>query len=860
MEFITAKEQEMYRRIMIIALSVLMLGAFAPLVQAKPELHFLNNGLPVIIDHRPGNPLVAIRLGVRAGSARDGAAGAGLAHFSEHLLATPYVEFAKENGMSANASTGNDVVSYFIKGPSRRFADIMSAFGGSITKREFTDTLFENERRAVTEETSMRAGNPDIVMYEVLSREAYFEHPYGYPSAGELSLTPFVTKEQVSAYIRRAFITPNMVLVVSGGVSPDAILLAAKKELGSIPVGPYAPVILPEEQPRQFAHRVALTHERKDARIQIAFSGVRSGHTDMGSLDVLGMALSSVSDAPLRKRLVETGLASSASCENETPMGPGLFVCEASTNGEKLKEVELIILEVLQDVIRNGITQEDLDAVKKLIALGAEEEVRSVSSMAGSLANFWLSNRSLEGFERRNTTWYGDVTVASVQDVARRYLRTERSTTVTIAPPDKATSRDTAAYAQPEKVTRTVLEDNTVVILVPADGYSTGEMNVFFPLLPQDNKLLWPAFDLLPGVLKNLYSRTEKSDAWKDLKNSGIQFSFSTGVDGFSLHISDIPKTKEARVVELLFYLMQPEKLNDEVIAAAKESFLLAENESTEKAWTKASRVMKTHFFTNDHRYGAEPDLSAIKQVDATALEDALRILNNIVPIVTIGGAMELATVTSTWLTKTGGTVRVDERTRAQAPALVTNTGNFALTATAKTTKILYALRIPSLHANMRSTEAASMAIAALALDDRLERETREKSGLSYSQGAFFAQLLHASYLVLYVETSDASRSREVRDLMRTLVQEAAVTPISNEELARLKERKMTAFEMGEEKLKSRMDQAGGAELLHQRGDEYARLFSDANSKAEGGLITRLLSDALSRNLEASIVVTGSGK
>lgn len=846
----------MFRHLFPLAVSALLLGVSSPMVHARPELHFLKNGLPVITDHRPGNPVVMVRLGVRAGSSRDNSAGAGLAHFSEHLLAT-YVEFAKKNGMFANAMTGNDVVSYFLRGPSRRFAEIMDVFGESVTKREFSDTLFENERRAVVEETKMRAGNPDIVMYETMAREAYLEHPYGYPTAGEPSLTPFVTKEQVSEYIKHAFVTPNMVLVVVGGVSPKDVLESAEKNLGSIAMGPYAPVVLPQENPRNFAHRVELTHDREDARIQIAFSGMRYGHPDMGSLDMLGTILTSLPDSPLRKQLTESGLATEAYCYNNTPMGPGLFICGASTSAENLPLVERIILDILHTAKTSGVSEDDLDAAKKLLELEEEQGVRSVGGMAGKLADFWFFNRSVAGFPDRMKTFYGNVNVESIRDAASRYLRKERSTTVTIAPKQEVSPVRVEEQEMRQVITRMVLPDNTVMLHVPAVEYSTGVMSATFPVSTSDPTLR-SAFDLLPKVLENEYSRTIASIEYKDLKNSGIKFSFFMGYDQFSVHVSDIPKSKEARVVELLFNLIRPEKPDAEVISSAKQSYALEEKEAAEDAWEKAKRAIREEFFTSGHRYGLKPDLEEIEQVNQNALEEALRIISDTAPTVAVGGGIDLEEVKSSWPSNLKSVARGSEN--EEEPLFASGGSDHRITANAKTTQIVYALRIPGVHGKTQSVAAAAMAIAVNELNDRIEKETRDKSGLSYSQGVVFSKFRYATYLALYVETSDSSRVPEVLQLMRTLVQDMANTKISAEKFAELQERRVTSFEMGDESLDSRMGRALSAESLYQTERDYVQIFSEANGQANSELITSILSDALARNLTVSVVVSGTEK
>src|SRR6185295_17314111 len=82
----------------------------------------LDNGLRVLVQDDPRNPIVAVQVWYRVGSRNERPGATGLAHFLEHMMfkGTPthgkgeFSRLVEQNGGQDNAFTSQDVTSYYV--------------------------------------------------------------------------------------------------------------------------------------------------------------------------------------------------------------------------------------------------------------------------------------------------------------------------------------------------------------------------------------------------------------------------------------------------------------------------------------------------------------------------------------------------------------------------------------------------------------------------------------------------------------------------------------------------------------------------------------------------------------------------
>jgi zinc protease len=131
---------------------VVALGISA-IVHAGPtyQVHRLNNGLEVSVAENHSLPLVAVEVAVKNGSTTESTEYNGVSHLWEHMFfqgnavipsGTAFNARLKELGASANATIGEEAVTYYLTASSDQLGSLMTLMRDSLlTPRYKPDEL-----------------------------------------------------------------------------------------------------------------------------------------------------------------------------------------------------------------------------------------------------------------------------------------------------------------------------------------------------------------------------------------------------------------------------------------------------------------------------------------------------------------------------------------------------------------------------------------------------------------------------------------------------------------------------------------------------------------------------------------------
>ncbi|MDO5484628.1 MAG: pitrilysin family protein, partial [Desulfovibrionaceae bacterium] len=225
---------------------------------AGQQLVRLPNGLTVYVIKDQRFPLVCTRLYVRAGSANEEPAQAGISHVLEHMVfkgteKRPKGQIARDVeslGGYLNAATSFDKTWYLTDMPAahwRMGMDVVRdmAFAPSLDPDEL-----ESEKEVVISELQRGEDEPTGKLFEDLQTATLANTPYGRPIIGYEKTIRALTVQNLRDYIRRWYQPQNMLLLVAGDIEPDAVLTHARKLFGDL--GNHGDMLLP--QPLDLAH------------------------------------------------------------------------------------------------------------------------------------------------------------------------------------------------------------------------------------------------------------------------------------------------------------------------------------------------------------------------------------------------------------------------------------------------------------------------------------------------------------------------------------------------------------------------------------------------------------------------------
>jgi len=410
----------------------------------------LANGMEVVVIPNNRAPVVTHMMWYRVGSADEVSGKSGLAHFLEHLMFKgtskrapgEFDRLIDINGGEGNAFTTRDYTAYFQRIASDRLELMMELEADRMQNLVLTDENVLPELDVVREERRERTDNdPSALLGEQIDAAMYTAHPYGKPVIGWMSEVAKLTRDDALAFYRAHYTPANAVLVVAGDVTPEQVKLLAEKYYGVLKNSftPEPRVRTPEPEPIA-ARRVTLIDPRAASpvvqRSYLAPSYAASAGREALALDLLADILGSGTQSRLYKSLVidQKLAAYTAAWYSGDQLDSGTFgVYGAPNPGTDVGEVEAAIDAVLADLLKNGVTQQELDRVRKqAIAerVYALDNQAALARMAGVALTTGLSARSI--FDR--DVEIEKVTLDDIRAAAAKIIVLKRSVTGILLP------------------------------------------------------------------------------------------------------------------------------------------------------------------------------------------------------------------------------------------------------------------------------------------------------------------------------------------------------------------------------------------------------------------------------------------
>jgi zinc protease len=438
-----------------LALSLgLVVAVSAPQVGADPAQlavteATLDNGLRVLVQEDPRNPIVAVQILYRVGSRNERPGATGLAHFLEHMMfkGTPtrgrgqISRLVEQSGGRDNAFTTKDMTGYYVNIAADRLDLVLEIEADRMRNLLLDPAEIDSERNVVMEERRMRTeDDPDGLVYEAMDSLAFKAHSYRWPVIGWMSDIARINPPELRAFYDTYYVPNNAILVIAGDVkAPDALALV-RRHFGPIPRGATPPPVTAVEPPQSDERRLVV---RKDGAqlpvVNIAWHVPNHTSADAPALELLSTVLSEGRSSRLYQRLVyDKRMVLGAGGEySYSSLDPALFWFYATPlPGQTPEAVEQALLAEVDRLKQELVPTEELARARNQIEASFVWQQDSVFSRASVLGRFEMlgSWRLLEDFLPKLRA----VTPADLQRVARLYFPVDRKNTSILLPVDPA--------------------------------------------------------------------------------------------------------------------------------------------------------------------------------------------------------------------------------------------------------------------------------------------------------------------------------------------------------------------------------------------------------------------------------------
>ncbi|ROO58499.1 putative Zn-dependent peptidase [Micromonospora sp. Llam0] len=412
----------------------------------------LDNGLRVVVSPDSSAPVVAVNLWYDVGSRHEPAGRTGFAHLFEHLMFEGSVNVAKTEHMklvqgaggSLNATTNPDRTNYFETVPAEHLALALwleaDRMGGLVPA--LTQETLDNQREVVKNERRQRYDNVPYgdAWLRLLPLLYPPGHPYHHATIGSMDDLNAADLATFQAFHEMYYAPNNAVLTVVGDTDADEVFSLADKYFGGIAARADIPPAPDGRTPAPLAGPVSatVTADVPAARHYLTYRTHPFGTPAYDAATVLGTVLGSGRGSRLYQRLADGARIAQPDYLGaygvDLAHAPAPLIITATAQptvtAQRLADG---LIEVLDEVARDGVTDAEVDRAKALLTTGWWRQVASFEGRADTLGRYATQFGDPARAGERLPGWLA-VTAEAVNDEAAHLLRPDNRVQLSYLP------------------------------------------------------------------------------------------------------------------------------------------------------------------------------------------------------------------------------------------------------------------------------------------------------------------------------------------------------------------------------------------------------------------------------------------
>lgn len=413
----------------------------------------LPSGLRILTEAVPAMRSVSVGVWVAVGSRDEAAHLSGVSHFLEHLLfkgtrrrsALDISATIEAVGGETNAFTTKEYTCYYARVLDVHLPLAIDVICDLVTNSVLASPDVETERGVILEEIAMQEDEPGDEVHDLFARVVYGDHPLGRPISGTTETIGAMTRQQIHGFYRRRYRAPSIVIAAAGNLDHDAVVEQVQQAVaGTVwdgpPADPAPPRGLADDVPARPADALLVGKDTEQAHLVVGCPTIRRTDDRRFALGVLNNVLGGGMSSRLFQRVrEERGLAYSIYSFTSLYADTGLFGVYVGCAPGKSEEVLELVDRELTRVAREGITAEELDRGKGMLAGTVVLDLEDTGSRMTRLGKGELLYERLLSVDELLAR-IDRVSLAEVNELAAELLQVSRSVAAigplpTLAPP-----------------------------------------------------------------------------------------------------------------------------------------------------------------------------------------------------------------------------------------------------------------------------------------------------------------------------------------------------------------------------------------------------------------------------------------
>jgi len=329
----------------------------------------LDNGLTIVGEVNPAAQSVAVGFFVRTGARDETDAINGVSHFLEHMLfkgtdglsALEVNEAFDRLGAKFNAFTGEEYTVYYAAVLPEYLAEVTDLWI-RLMRPALRDDDFEMEKNVILEEIAMYRDLPQFDVMDRCRALHFGTHPCHRSVLGTEESIRGLTASQMREYFNRRYAPNNLVLACCGRFDFDALVEQAAAGCARWPAADVPRELGFFEGTRQVECHNRPTLSRAHVCLMSAAPAFQDDRRFTAGL--AGMIVGDETGSRLFWALVDTAKAETATSQYEAMDGVGAVYTYLRCGADRLDEVLHTTTQVFDEVTRNGVRPDELEAAK----------------------------------------------------------------------------------------------------------------------------------------------------------------------------------------------------------------------------------------------------------------------------------------------------------------------------------------------------------------------------------------------------------------------------------------------------------------------------------------------------------------
>jgi len=396
------------------------------------QTHTLKNGMKIIVLEDHSIPNANMYFFWKVGSRNEYPGITGISHFFEHMMFNGAKKYGPKmfdrtmeaNGGANNAYTSENVTVYTDWFPSSSIEVMFDLEADRIANLDFNEKMIESERGVILSERSTGLENSPLrQLWEEVQGTAFFAHPYRWSVIGYESDIKNWTKEDLETYFKTYYSPNNCVVVIVGDVDFENVKSLTQKYFEPIPNGP-PPRKINTIEPEQLGEkRVNLERDVPSPYVMLAYHVPQTNSDEYYALSLLESILSSGKTSRLYNSLVdERQIAIRVSTDYSYAFDPYIFtIYGICANKVKPDLLESAILAELDKIIKDGVTEQELQKVKNQKLMDFYHTMETINGKANTIGTYDLFFGDYKKLFSAPQD-FARVTAEDIQKVAKKYF------------------------------------------------------------------------------------------------------------------------------------------------------------------------------------------------------------------------------------------------------------------------------------------------------------------------------------------------------------------------------------------------------------------------------------------------------